>query len=580
PVNWLFPVSFYELAGQKVWGVRLWLVILKLLSVWICYLCVSKVSGRTYGLAAALGLTLLLGQRWQALQTAYAFLTAVPLVLAAWHFLISEPLAKRWHNALAAGAFTTLAIWTKINTGLYVLAGGCLVILFWSRAASIGSSIDAGGIRTKVVRFAAALAVGSILCAYVSVHYESLYLAYLVVPLLLALGWSLFGAGDPGAAEMRRRLELLGIYAGGTVGLSVLILVGYYGASGAVQYGRELFGILTTIKYQRAFPELGEPILYVGLNEYYWLQLPWLLTVLFSVWLLLQRRWGAQTFGSEWPERRRQVSAAFLLATLHGFVLYPRSDDMHLFQALLVTVPALFVILSQIDAFVKQWRPRLGVHFREGVLLLCALYASTIFVQPKLDVFEFRPGDYANSRLEYLDYRKNFEEHLRRSRARLSDREWDVMLDSTARYVDAIAEENEAILVLSDQRVLHVASGTTSVGGRYAFFFYLVSTGLLDRAGFDKIVPPEVLHEILENPPRVIVCFDERGPMMRAFPELRRLRDERYAHTRFFRHMRVYELKAGQMPFMATRASRDGFSSGLDDPPSGSVVMTFGRDVN
>ena len=285
-VNWIFPVTFYELAGQKVWAVRLWLVLLKLASVWICYVCVARSSSRIYGLLSALGLALLLGQRWQALQTAYAFLTAVPLVLGAWHCLISEPFARRWVNAFAAALLTTLTIWTKINTGLYLLAGGCLVILFWSRAPE--PAPRAGNERrawTTLLRAFSALAVAAVLGAYVSAHMEPLYVLYLIAPLLLALAWALFGSGDPGAGVMRRRLELLGVYGGSTLLLSALILVGYYGVSGAAQYGRELFDIVTTIQYRRAFPKLGAPILYVGLNEYYWLQLPWLLTALYGVWL-------------------------------------------------------------------------------------------------------------------------------------------------------------------------------------------------------------------------------------------------------------------------------------------------------
>jgi hypothetical protein len=428
--------------------------------------------------------------------------------------------------------------------------------LFFSRAGEASAkSARAAPLWVTVLRFGSALGVAFALCAYVSAHFELLYVAYLVLPLLLTIGTALFASDQPDQAAMYRRLRYLGIYAGGTLAFSALILVGYYGFAGAADYGRELFDIITTIQYRREFPALGKPILYLGLNEYYWLQLPWLLTALYGVWLALQRHFGARSYGRAWPDKRREVSAVFLLATLHAFVLYPRSDDMHLFQALLMTVPALFVVLAQLDGFLRQWRPGLGVHFREGVLVLCALYASTIFVQPTLDVFHTQPGDYANARLELLDYRKAREDHLMPSPSRLSDREWDIMLDSTARYVDSITEENEPILVLSDQRLVHGASGTTSVGGRHAFYFYLVSTGLLDREGFDKIVPPEVIQNILDNPPRVIVTFDERNPMMRAFPELRRLRDQRYVHTKLFRYMRVYELKSARSPFLAAHAA-------------------------
>jgi hypothetical protein len=59
------------------------------------------------------------------------------------------------------------------------------------------------------------------------------------------------------------------------------------------------------------------------------------------------------------------------------------------------------------------------------------------------------------------------------------------------------------------------------VGGRYRFLFFLVRTGLLDRRGFDRVVPREALDRILGSLPRVAVT--ERGelpPLLREFPEL------------------------------------------------------------
>jgi hypothetical protein len=245
------------------------------------------------------------------------------------------------------------------------------------------------------------------------------------------------------------------------------------------------------------------------------------------------------------------VSALFLLGTLHSFVLYARSDETHIYQALLLVVPALFVILFQLEAFLRIKLPQVGSHFRETLGLVAAIYASTISVRPSLDALSLAPGDYDNPRLKYMVYRPFFNFYVRNFSKDITDRDWDSLVDLSSRYIDSIADENEPILVMSAERFIHFASRTTSVGGRFAFHFYLISVKLLDRKGFDKIVPHEVIRDILLHPPRIIVTSGDNEPIVPDFPEFKALRDRYYTEKKTFRHIHIFQIKPGAVEEIA-----------------------------
>jgi hypothetical protein len=57
-------------------------------------------------------------------------------------------------------------------------------------------------------------------------------------------------------------------------------------------------------------------------------------------------------------------------------------------------------------------------------------------------------------------------------------------------------------------------------------------------------VPPYVLQDILDYPPKVAIGAVERIPPIGvAFPELRHMVTDKYVQTRHFRHILIYELK-------------------------------------
>src|ERR1041385_6755498 len=114
-LNWIFPVAFYEAFGETVWGVRMWMIVLKLVTLFSAYFLVRRltpvrarrganapegtwVGGRFYAAWAARWFAVLLGFPWQSRKTAYAFNNVLPLVIGAWYFVLCKPAASPRKN--------------------------------------------------------------------------------------------------------------------------------------------------------------------------------------------------------------------------------------------------------------------------------------------------------------------------------------------------------------------------------------------------------------------------------------------------------------------------------------------------
>jgi hypothetical protein len=569
-LNWVFPVAFYRAFGDRVWGVRMWLVVLKVVTVVIAYLLVRNLAtgpstgeqaegasgrGRFYAALAGLWTTVLIGAQWQSLQTPYAFLTVMPLTMGAWYFLLCTPLRKPQWNVYAAALLTAITIWTKLNTGMFLLAGGLFTYFFWIPAAATAPTAEparpepspAARLWLRRARAVGAVAYGVIFCLFMRQHFNVWFFVYLLVPLVLGLGWTIRSTVHrAGGSQAATDLAFFRLYLAVSVALSFAVLVLYYGAE-APRYIRELSGILSSIRYTAPFPPLGEPGHYIGLNEYYWLELPWVLTAAFAVWVALAERFGPRAFGSEWPRRRAQVSALFVLITLHSFVMYARCDETHIYQMLVLVVPAVFIVLAQLDSFVGTSNPR-GAWLRAGLAGFCVWFSSSLFVVPTASAFQIGPGDWHNPKLAHLHYRQKFSPYVQDASSELFDHDWDIAEDDAAEYVRRVSKPDEEMLLLTANRLVFLNSDTRPIGGRYHFFFYLASVGLLDRQGFDRLVPKEVLDDIMSRPPRVIVSSMGNCPLAEMFPEFAWLRDHWYEQTRHFRHIIVYELRVEGEP--------------------------------
>lgn len=551
-LNWPFAVLGYVLAGHKVWGIRIWILVCKLIVVAISYKLVTRLANRRYAILTVVWLTVLLGQAWQSLQTNYASLTAAPFVLGAWYFITARPLPSFRNNVYGAALLTTAAIWTKINTGMFLLAGGLFAYFYFFPEPR--SDSEPRQHRPKWLVWAQVLGCAAYLALFflfVRQHFNQWYLVYLILPLGLGLGLTVASiVVDPWRRQVpaRAHLEPWALFLGLSALGSVAILLFYYGVRGAPKYIAEQYAILSNIDYAVPFPPLGVPGLYVHFNEYFWPQLPCLLTVLFGVWLVFGHRLGPRAFGSGWHERKAEIGALWMLITLHSFVLYARSDETHIFQAMVLDVPVLFVLLHQLERLARARTERAGRAVFVTASAAALVYIATLVVIPTGEAFEWGDGDWHQPKLAGLHYRPKGNRYVRDYSPFLTDHDWDIAVDETAQYIDSLTEPGEEILVLSPNRFIQYASDTRSVGGRYRFYLYLVSVGLLDRAAFDRIVPDEAMHDILTHPPRVIVGTMGRVPLLEAFPEFRWLMAKWYVETRHYRHIIVYELRIRGKP--------------------------------
>jgi hypothetical protein len=319
---------------------------------------------------------------------------------------------------------------------------------------------------------------------------------------------------------------------------------------------RELSGVLSEVIYTAQFPALGMPGHYVGLAEYYWLQLPWAVTALFVAWLVLEKRRGERAFGVNAAQRRGQMSSAFMLITLHGFVMYARCDETHIFQFVVMCVPIVFVLLAELDALVSASSVQMGPRVRVAVAGLALLMAKGLFVVPHRSDFEIGRGDWKSPKLEHLRYRQ-WSRYVTEASPNLTDHDWDIAEDRAGAYVKSISRPNEDMLLLMANGLIHFDSETHPIGGRYYFYFYLASVGLLDRAGFDKVVPRELIQSILDRPPRVIVCGLGSNPLSEVVPEFEALKERWYVQTHHFRHILIYELRIDGQP--VAMPLRDGY---------------------
>jgi len=547
PLNWPFPVLAYKLAGNAEWGVRAWMLILKLFIVSFSYVFVRQISGTLYGVLAGLWMALLFGQAWQSLQTAYAFNNVVPVVLAIWFLLLKRPLRRTGANFVVAGLLTGIAIWVKVNSGLFVLYGGLFYLFYWLPPAE-GTAPSAFDLRWqkafRYLRAAGLWAYAGVFYLYLRKNFDLWYFVYLTGPLLIGLlfTWHRLESRKADPVAVSRHLRSWGTYLGTTAVMVLIVLFGV-ARTDALRYLKEQSDIFIPLRYEQPFPLLGVPDEFVGFNENFWPQLPWLLTFTFLAWILLQyRRREVDTFGAEWREEEGRAVGIYMMSTLYLYVLYSRADETHIFQAMIGAPLASLVLLRQIEAMCLRSAERRSLVLRAGLTATFVAWGSTIAVRPSFAVFDLGTGERSHPKLKYLYYRELDNPYVRDFSPDITDNEWDRTMDAAARYVDTRTADGEIVMVLDANRLFHIVSNTRPVGGRHHFYFYMISTRLFDRPGFELSVPRSVIQEILDHPPPIVIGATERvPPVAKAFPEIQDLIERRYKLTRNFRHVLIYE---------------------------------------
>jgi hypothetical protein len=337
-----------------------------------------------------------------------------------------------------------------------------------------------------------------------------------------------------------------GLYLGVTLLAWGLFLFGYFGGD-AFKYLSEQASVLSRLDYARPFPALGARGSFGAFNTWLWPELPWLGSVLFVAWAVVRvrRTRGDPARFSSVAETDHVVVGLFAGFTLHSFVLYPRADESYLLAATLPAVLVVFVVLERLEqALVPKfsWAPH-AARALSGALVFAALPLVSL---PSADDYRFNGADWGSPRLRRLRY------HPADYPTRLAGRplaEWDRSADLTARRIDALTTDGEAVLVLGKSQLLNFASNTEPVGGRYGHLFYLLRNGVLSRSAFLELVPRDVLRKLYAEPPRVLV--EELGDrrLLELLPELQTaLGRSRYELAGKWSVFRVYQLRDGAAP--------------------------------
>ena len=521
PLAWPLPAHFYGAFGDRVLGVRVLILLLKLGSVFLGFQLVRRLAGGFHALLAALWMTILLGMPWPYLQMPYSFHQALPLLLLTWLLLLVRPIPRAGWNVFAAGVTTLLVVWLKLNTGLFLLAAGLLYGFGWSVArASPGRDGDG---RDRWQRsFGAAQGLGLVGYAlvfgtFLAKHVDRYFLVYLALPLGLAL-WAAAArvaesrrAGEPIAAPLRAGSLLLASF----VGLSAVFGLGYFGVGSVLDYVREQARLLSSLSYAVPLPALGAPGTRVGFNEWYWLQLPWLVTASYVAWWLAAGRRAPLA-------TRSALHGLFAFVALGSFVLYPRADEPHVLQAIVPAVPALFVYLAHLETAVPTaWR----IPLRGVLAVLAVAYGSTLIFGPDAGALE--PRGWSQASMKPIRYQPD--PHLRSAVAPETLRRMDEAVDRAARHLDSISEDGSVVWNLTRHELLNFLSHTRPAGGRYKYVFYLAKTRLIGRAAFEALVPEALRLGLLANPPGVVVTGVSGKPiLMDVMPELEPLLATRY----------------------------------------------------
>lgn len=549
PIHYWPPALFYLMAGKHVWGVRVWVLLVKLAAVAMTYRLVVAVAERFEAWLAALWMTVLLGMPWQALQVAYAFLHCVPFVLAVQYVLVCEPFRSRRIDAAVAGCLTATVIFIKVSTGAFLLAGGILYCFCWSRpgrtdaSASLSRPVRVGwAARLPWVAPVLAVGCGAVFLRFVWHKVDPLFYVYLDLPLVLAVSATLVHLRSE-ARESReaaaRRVPFGLSYVGATAFASALFFLSYFGVEGGVRHVREQTILLSRMTYEHPVPPIGEPGLYRGFTEYYWMQYPWLLTLLFCVWgLVTGRGRGAAAFGARWKSLSGQAAGLWIFSTLGMFAMYSYGTEVHVLGAFLPTGASFFVLLSQIRrTAVSTWGSLAGAlpGWLEPVLAgIVVAWLATVAFRPRLHAFAARTGSWslspngghspADNRLAHLGFLETNRPGMRDLSDRMTDTDLDRAANAASMLVDELTEDEEEILTISKNELVPFHSFTRPVWGRYRLPVYQLRERVLDRATFDLLAPPGLLQGILQNPPRVALVDEGELPrVLEVFPELSRL---------------------------------------------------------
>ncbi|HMJ12984.1 MAG TPA: hypothetical protein VK524_16295, partial [Polyangiaceae bacterium] len=427
PIAWLPYSFFYELAGQQLIGVRVLLLLLKLAAVILTFALIRRLSDRFHASLGALTVAVLVGQPWPFFQIPYAPHLTFPMLLGVWLLILPLKTEARWPQIAGAALVTGLLLWTKVNTGAYVLAGVALYLGYWaplrgSQRASAGKSEKA----VRVAQWLGLIFVALAFNAFIREHLNTLYFVYLSLPLLVALAWTVWHLDEQAAAGKSTRPNWIAAFAYVTGSLLVwaVVLLAYFGVEGGKGYLAEQWTVLSRFNYESALLPPGAKGQYRGFNRYFWPQLPWLTTGIALYWLFSRRKRRKVSSAAAFELAEARLAGLFIAGTLHGFVIYARGDEVHLVQGVVAAAVVLFGMLGVLQGVPLETRPR-RIPRRWIVGLVTLLAAATIFAPPRLVDFSITFGDWASPRLSYLRYHSDRDDRADELPVGMTYAEWD-----------------------------------------------------------------------------------------------------------------------------------------------------------
>lgn len=518
PVTWYLPSLFYLLGKKTVIGIRIYLLLVKLVTVWIGHGLVRRFAGTYWAVLAAATLTALVGLPWASAQVPYAAHLAIPLAMGTWWLVLSPERSSSVPRLTAAALMTAAAIWTKVTSGGFVLAGVAFYLFYWDRPPQENPASRRAIAVLRALQIGGLLVYALVFHAFVRAHLNLLFFLYLSLPLWGIVAFTALHVLDEwhDGTHIFARLRSTATYVALTMLFSTAYLFAYFGTA-AKSYLLDEIASLRVLRYEKPFPPIGVPGLYAGFNEWLWPELPLLTTItLLAAIIVGRRRKTPSPDTRDTPERERILAGLGAMVILEGFVIYSRAGEPQLIQAIVPSAAALFVFASHLEC--PSWR---SIVWPRRVLAVAVVAGiSTIFAVPLPGSYSFGVGQWGSPRLAGLPYHPPSVPYFTFHRPGERYDMLDASLDSTARQLASLSREGETVLVLSETELLTYASETEPVGGRYSPLFYLLRAGMLDREGFLSLLPRASYRKLVDDPPRLVVSEDGKDVLLELLPEL------------------------------------------------------------
>jgi len=559
PLNWLLPAAAYKLAGNQWIGVRVWMLFIQLVILFFAFKLTAILSNRFYSICVFLIVMIFLGIPVCLNYSPYAHMHVYPLTLMVLYLLL-KPQYLQLNRCLVAGGLTGIAVFLKISSGLFLLLAGLYICFYFSCHNHKDSNIDGIEKNQRALylywcKISVAVLYIIVFTVFIAPNYERQYFWHLTFPLLVCILFTLsFETGrlyshasaaywQNGVFQIKQCLS----FGLGSLGM-VAILMMLFAPSGTTESMLTFFPkILTETDYALKFPPLWMDEVYsihYILNNYFWLQLPWIVTGLFGVayicvlWQKMAPHADAFHL-NHWKNRILIKSVGlFMAASLGQHVIYPTPDLGHLLQNIIPWIVALGASIYYLEQILFVLYPSRLV-FQIVFIVFLGIWATPLVHYslfevgyPLYHVFEIPQLE----RIDHLAGYKKKQSHY------IPHNAYEEII-GTARFIRSNAKKEDQILNISDVKAINFYSGKRLYGGRDSFLFYLIPHGRLTHEALMRLASPETLEKLFHHPPRFIIDNEFRGgtKTKMILPEIKIMLENQYRRIFGIGHTIVYE---------------------------------------